>query len=665
MPNIITQGAGSAQGFGFAAKIGVPLYIEDVFNTYVYTGNGGTQTITTGLNLSTDGGLVWIKNRTTTALNMLLDTVRGAGIGTANTQSNALISSSQSAAGVALPASSNDYLSAFTSSGFTVVASTGGTNSTRGTNRASDNYVAWSFKEQAKFFDIVTYTGNGAIRTIPHNLGSVPGCIIIKRVDGTSAWVVYHRNMNNGVNAAQYTLQLESTAIQSSVATAFNSTDPTSTVFTIGTQNNVNLTGGTYIAYLFAHNASGFGPFGTDNVITCGGYTGTGTVNNVALGYEPQLVLIKNSSGTAANWVLVDNMRPFDQTQTTFLSPNTSTADTTANPTTVVPTATGFVLPTTTNNVNGTNYVYVAIRRGPMKTPTNGTSVFRPSFPQAGGSTVVTNFPADICINGFDNLANPKAITSRLTGGTLGQIDTSTEGGVVYFKFDSQTSVQDTYYGATYNTIFWNFRRAPGFCDIVCYTGTGSSTTQTHNLRATPELIFVKSRAGAGATGWQVYSKTLAATEYLVLNTNAAKATGTTRWNSLVPDASTFNIGTAAEVNTSAATYVAYLFASCPGVSKVGSYTGTGALQTIDCGFSSGARFILIKRTDTTGDWWVYDSARGISSGIDPYIYLNTNAASVTNSNFVDTDPTGFKLTAGAPVGLNANGGTYIFLAIA
>jgi hypothetical protein len=116
--------------------------------------------------------------------------------------------------------------------------------------------------------------------------------------------------------------------------------------------------------------------------------------------------------------------------------------------------------------------------------------------------------------------------------------------------------------------------------------------------------------------------------------------------------------------NGSGFTFVAYLFASCPGVSKVGSYTGTGALQTINCGFTGGARFVLIKRTDSTGDWFVYDSARGITSGNDPYLLLNITAAEVTGTNYVDTTSVGFQVTAAAPAGLNANGGTFVFLAI-
>ena len=175
--------------------------------------------------------------------------------------------------------------------------------------------------------------------------------------------------------------------------------------------------------------------------------------------------------------------------------------------------------------------------------------------------------------------------------------------------------------------------------------------------------MIVKGRSGA--TAWQVYSSALANTEYVVLNTTAAKATGATRWNSTTPTSSVFSIGTATEVNTSAATYVAYLFATCAGVSKVGSYTGTGAAQTINCGFTAGSRFVMIKRTDSTGDWYVWDSARGIIPSNDPYLLINSTANEVTGTDYVDTTNVGFDITSTAPAAINANGGTFIFLAIA
>jgi hypothetical protein len=88
-------------------------------------------------------------------------------------------------------------------------------------------------------------------------------------------------------------------------------------------------------------------------------------------------------------------------------------------------------------------------------------------------------------------------------------------------------------------------------------------------------------------------------------------------------------------------------------------------LQTVNCGFTGGVRFVLIKRTDSGGDWFLYDSARGISSSNDPYLILNTSDSEDTSTNYVDTTSVGFQVTAAAPAGLNANGGTYIFLAIA
>jgi hypothetical protein len=207
------------------------------------------------------------------------------------------------------------------------------------------------------------------------------------------------------------------------------------------------------------------------------------------------------------------------------------------------------------------------------------------------------------------------------------------------------------------------FKRAPSFFDEVCYTGTASNTTQAHNLGVVPELIIVKGRSGA--TAGQIYASGLANTEYLVLNTTAAKTTGATRWNSTTPTSSVFSIGTATEVNTSAATYVAYLFATCAGVSKVGTYTGNGTTQTIDCGLTAGARFVIIKRTDSTGNWYVYDTTRGMTTLTDPYLLLNNTNTEVATLGSVTTVATGFALNSAILAAINVNAGTYIFLAIA
>jgi hypothetical protein len=117
--------------------------------------------------------------------------------------------------------------------------------------------------------------------------------------------------------------------------------------------------------------------------------------------------------------------------------------------------------------------------------------------------------------------------------------------------------------------------------------------------------------------------------------------------------------------NSAGVNYVAYLFASVAGVSKVGSYTGTGTTNQINCGFTGGARFVMIKRTDSTGDWYVWDSVRGIVAGNDPYLLLNSTAAEVTGTDYVDTYSAGFEISSTAPAAINANGGSFIFWAIA
>jgi hypothetical protein len=183
-------------------------------------------------------------------------------------------------------------------------------------------------------------------------------------------------------------------------------------------------------------------------------------------------------------------------------------------------------------------------------------------------------------------------------------------------------------------------------------------------------MIF-KSR-NTNSTNWAVLSQMTSTTySYGTLQTSNAFSTGKTYGPggypnfeelSAAPTASVINIASSAELNASGRTFVAYLFASCPGVSKVGTYTGTGATQTISCGFTGGARYVLIKRTDSTGDWWVWDTARGMVAGTDPRIPTNS-ASAETNANWVYTTTGGFQIvTSDATV--NANGGQYIFWAV-
>jgi hypothetical protein len=174
--------------------------------------------------------------------------------------------------------------------------------------------------------------------------------------------------------------------------------------------------------------------------------------------------------------------------------------------------------------------------------------------------------------------------------------------------------------------------------------------------------MIVKSRTN-GSANWAIYNAALGNSRVL----NFDDQIGTSDvffWNNTTPTSTVFSVGTAAITNQSANNFVAYLFASCPGVSKVGSFTGTGATQVINCGFTGGARFVLIKATSATGSWYVWDSARGIVAGNDPYLVLNGSAAEVTNTDWVDTAATGFELSNAGGNLANTNGVSYIFLAV-
>jgi hypothetical protein len=216
--------------------------------------------------------------------------------------------------------------------------------------------------------------------------------------------------------------------------------------------------------------------------------------------------------------------------------------------------------------------------------------------------------------------------------------------------------------------IYWLFGRAPSFFDEVCYTGDGSlSRSITTALDINPNgesLVIIKSRSNA--IRW---STTSPLGNKLVLNTNGSN-NSYGGWPSGAYNRQFDLYGYSYQngvddVNASGQTYVAYIFSTCAGVSKTGSYSGTGGLQTIDCGFTSGARFVMIKRADSTGDWYVWDSARGIVSGNDPYLLLNSTAAEVTNTDYIDPYSAGFEISSTAPAAINASGGTFLFLAIA
>ena len=212
------------------AMKGGAVDVSDVFSTYVYTGNGTTQDIVNGIDLATEGGMVWIKARNATTGHFLVDTVRGVNKGVYTDRTNA-------------QGTYTDSVTTFNSNGFSMGPDT----ETNWININLQTHASWTFRKAPRFFDMVKYTGNGvAGREIAHELGCDIGMCVIKDTSTANAWYVYHKSLGyttglllNGTNASGGGFQ----SINAS-------TDTTITV----EQAWTNVNGSEYIAYLFAHS---------------------------------------------------------------------------------------------------------------------------------------------------------------------------------------------------------------------------------------------------------------------------------------------------------------------------------------------------------------------------------------------------------------------------
>jgi hypothetical protein len=359
---------------------------------------------------------------------------------------------------------------------------------------------------------------------------------------------------------------------------------------------------------------------------------------------------------------------------------NTLFANTTATEdpagTRVEPTSTGFQIITDglDYNNNGATFVYMAIRR-PQAVPTAATQVFSVNATAGGDNKYNLGFVPDFNLH-TRTAGDTRYALTRLLGQR--NLQTNNEnvlsGNNTSLKYwDAPTNTIDlntAWWGTQSDIISWSWARARKYFDVVCYTGTGSARTVTHNLDVAPEMIWAKStETVSSSNAWWVQHKDLS-TPYddslsLQSTGGASTGNGALLWNSTAPTSSVFSLGTYNGINQSTKKYVAYLFATLPGISKVGSYTGSSSAVNVDCGFTSGAKFILIKRSSASGDgWFTFDSVRGIVAGNDPFLYLNDQQAEFTSYDAIDPYSAGFTVTT-ALGGLNTNGSTYIFYAIA
>ena len=276
-------------------------YVDDVFSTYVYKGNGANRTITNNIDLAGEGGLVWVKGRNVGYLNNLQDNVSGlTGIDKYLTSNDNYIAN-WAANGENDP---RYCVTAFNNNGFDLGIGAQ-------VNLNNYDFTSWTFRRQKGFFDIVSWTGNGSNRTIAHNLGSVPGCIMVKRTDATDDWVTYHRGISDvsGNNPGYYYLYLNTNNSYMGGATRFNNTAATASEFTVGTDTAVNANGGTYVAYVFAGGASDE-PGAARSV----DFDGTGDYLSLAASNDLQL----DGDFTIECWVLKDRFANTSNRETIF-----------------------------------------------------------------------------------------------------------------------------------------------------------------------------------------------------------------------------------------------------------------------------------------------------------------------------------------------------------
>jgi len=317
----------------------------------------------------------------------------------------------------------------------------------------------------------------------------------------------------------------------------------------------------------------------------------------------------------------------------------------------------------------------VAVRRPDGyvgKPPELGTDVFAMDTGYTAGShrpSFDSGFPVDFGFTRMPASSSHSLAGSRLTGKNGIKLNqASTESGAGNMIWDEMAGFWDYSSGSSEQA--WMWKRHAGF-DVVAY-GPGNEVEGRpipHSLNKIPEMIWLKNRDSSDH--WIAYHKDLNGGTnpeqyYLWLETTNAEDSTSVYWNSTAPTSTHFTVGNGNAVNQNNKNYIAMLFASVDGISKVGSYTGNGtsgsSTQTITTGFQP--RFIIIKRTDTSNAYTgpiVLDTTRGWGSGDDEGLFLNSINAQSAYQYGTPTS-TGFTL-AEDHTATNSNNGTYIYYA--
>ena len=334
-------------------------------NATLYTGTNASQTVTNGgTGTSFQPDFVWAKVRNQAYTQVLSDSIRGVGTQLFSNNTNA-------------EQTNATYLSSFNTNGFSMA---GGNTGTGAVNTSGDTYVAWQWKaggtavsntsgtitssvsaNTTSGFSVVTYTGNSTSgATVGHGLGVAPSMVIVK-ARGTPngiarSWFVYHSSLGG----TQF-IYLDLTSAAQTGSTVWNNTNPSSTVFTLGNENSVNMSANNYVAYCWTPIA-GYSAFGS--------YTGNGSTDGpfIYTGFRPRWVLLKAAIGTTGNWVLLDTSRDTYNMAVNVLEPDVSDAEAVLTPMIDI-LSNGFKVRRNSAGVNGSGntYIYMAFAENPFK----------------------------------------------------------------------------------------------------------------------------------------------------------------------------------------------------------------------------------------------------------------------------------------------------------
>ena len=657
-----------------------PVFLEDVFRSDYYTGNTAVSS-GYGPNLLDNGGMTWTKCTSATQYWSIRDTVRGA---------NLWMSSSQSHANQ-------------TGNGSYAFLTTGQTSGTDGVNGDSNQqFTSCSFRKAKGFFDIVSWSGNGSNRTIAHNLGCVPGAIVVKKTNGVGNWIFGHKDMNGGSNPWNYNMRFNATDEQAANNTMWNDTAPTASSFSVGTSADVNETGGEYIAYLWASGDADSQVFGREgaetSIIKCGTYTGNSGSQSINVGFKPDWWIIKSiDSGGTTDWMWQDKFitgsvskSGYSDNDRLYLSSNLGKQGLMR----MAPKSgglngniKGFNIESegTNYNTNGNRYIYIAVRSPDMNvcrdgsTGVDGENGVPSQYFTTSQGTTESNCPPGCFPANFapDVMYFREYVSSDNT--YMGTRDCKTQGGAYTWQMnttnDASTGISsDAWWSSkgmhrNYNSQYqaWMWKKGPG-CTHVWYEGTNNNATIYHDLGAAPELIIWKALNRSDSNPlWHHGLNNGVNAKYYMVNTASRNGQVDSRgdWipntaDGLDPTWNSFKVGTGSPVNANSSMNVVSLYRSVPGMSKVGYYQGDSNGQTITTGFQP--RYMWLKRTNANDSRFYYlDTLRGWGAGDDEWLEFSAQSGQ-QGWNFGAPTSTGFTLTGGNGH-TNATGNNYIYYA--